>query len=90
MLPTSTCVMCDNINATYTTANPGHYDCAKHIVVDNHFVCERLAVDNVVVRSVPIKLQLVYIFIKGLSSSQFSFLKSNLSLHYAPVHIEVV
>jgi len=53
MLSTPTHVMCDNISATYLTANPSHHDHSKHIAVDYHFVRERVAAGDVVVRYVP-------------------------------------
>lgn len=49
VLSTPTRVMCDNISATYLTTNPSHHDCSKHIAVDYHFVCERVADGDVVV-----------------------------------------
>ena len=44
--------MCDNISATYLTANPSHRDCSKYIAVDYHFVRESVAVGDVVVQYV--------------------------------------
>jgi len=69
LLSTPTRVMCDNISATYLTANPNHHDRSKHIAVDYHFVRERVADGGVVVHNVPIQFQLADIFTKGLSSS---------------------
>ena len=60
---------CDNISATYLTANPSHHDHSNHIVVDYHFVHEQVADDDVVVHYVPIQFQLINIFTKGGSSS---------------------
>lgn len=90
MLSTLTCVVCDNISATYLVFNPSHHDRSKHIAMDYHFVRECVATGDVVVRYVPTQFQLVDIFTKGLSSSQFSFLKSNLSIRSPLVQIEGV
>ena len=80
VLSACTRVMCDNISATYLNANPSHHHHSKHIAVDYHFVHERVAHGDVVVRYVPTKFQLADIFTKWLSSSQFSFLNCNLSI----------
>ena len=68
-------------------ANPIHHDCSKHIAVDYHFVGEQVAVGDLVVRYIPTSLQIANIFAKGLSSKQFLFLKSNLSVR-SPNQIE--
>jgi len=46
----------DNVSATYLTANPVHHDHSKYIAVDYHFVRERVAHDDLVVRHVPTML----------------------------------
>lgn len=56
------------------------HDRSKHITVDYHFVRERVSHGDLVIRYVPMKLQLADIFTKGLPSQQFLFLKSNLSI----------
>lgn len=61
-LPSPVRVYCDNVSATYLTANPVHHDRSKHIAVDYHFVRERVAHGDLVVRHVPTKLQLADIF----------------------------
>ena len=73
VLSTLTCVMCNNINATYLAMNPSHLYRSKPIVVDYHFVRERATNVDVVVCQVFTKFQLTDIFTKGLSSSQFLF-----------------
>jgi hypothetical protein len=39
----SPCLWCDNLGATYMTANPRFHGWTKHIEVDFHFVRERVA-----------------------------------------------
>ena len=41
---------CDNLGATYLTANPMFHARTKHIEIDFHFVRERVAVGNMKVR----------------------------------------
>ena len=84
VLSTPTRVMCDSISATFLTANPCHHDRSKHIAVDYHFVRERVADGDFVVRYVPTQFQLVDIFTKGLSSKLFDFFRDNLSVRASP------
>jgi hypothetical protein len=42
-LPRSPCLWCDNLGATYMTANPRFHGRTKHIEIDFHFVRERVA-----------------------------------------------
>jgi hypothetical protein len=41
--PCSVCLWCDNLGATYLTANPVFHVKMKHVEVDCHFVHERVA-----------------------------------------------
>jgi hypothetical protein len=41
--PRVMCLCCDNIGATYLSANPVFHSKTKHIEVDYHFVRERVA-----------------------------------------------
>ncbi|XP_049374845.1 uncharacterized mitochondrial protein AtMg00810-like [Solanum verrucosum] len=58
-------VLCDNINSTYMTRNPVFHDRSKHIVVDFHFVRDKIAQGDLIVQYVPTQLQLADIFHKG-------------------------
>ena len=64
-------VYCDNVSATYLSANPIHHDCSKHIEIHYNFMHEHViyADANVVVTYVPTKLHLANIFTKGSSFS---------------------
>uniref|UniRef100_A0A3Q7FKR5 Reverse transcriptase Ty1/copia-type domain-containing protein n=1 Tax=Solanum lycopersicum TaxID=4081 RepID=A0A3Q7FKR5_SOLLC len=59
------------------------HDRSKHIDVDFHFVCDKVAQGDIVVQYIPTLLQFVDIFTKGLSSSRFCFLRDNLSFTIA-------
>ncbi|CAH9134340.1 unnamed protein product [Cuscuta epithymum] len=71
-------LFCDNISASYLTANPVQHARSKHIQIDYHFVRERVAHGDLVVKYIPTQLQLADIFTKSLSSQQFNFLKDNM------------
>lgn len=71
---------CDNLGATYLTANPMFHARMKHIEVDFHFVREQVARKAMEVRFISSKDQLADIFTKALSRTPFSFICSNLNL----------
>ncbi|PKI31512.1 hypothetical protein CRG98_048093 [Punica granatum] len=50
--PSPIIAYCDNINATYLAANPVQHDLSKHIVVDYHFVKEKITRGGLLVRYV--------------------------------------
>ena len=79
-IATPTRLYCDNVSATYMTANPVLHDRSKNIVVHYHFVCEQVAHGDLIVCYIPTGFHIVDIFTKGLSSQQFLCLKSKLSV----------
>ena len=79
-LPTLVRLYCDNLNVTYMSANPVQHDCSKHIAVDYHFVWERVVDGDLVFHYIPIRLQVVDVFTKGLSYQEFLLQKNNLSM----------
>ena len=70
-LSTPVRLYCDNLSATYLSANSVQHDRSKHIAVGHHFVQERVVDGDLVIRYIPIKLQTADIFTKGLSAQQF-------------------
>ncbi|CAH9057687.1 unnamed protein product [Cuscuta epithymum] len=80
---------CDNVSASYLAVNPIQHDRSKHIKIDYHFVRERVAHGDLVVKYIPTQLQLADIFTKNLSSQRFEFLRSNLHV-VSPAQIEGV
>ena len=75
---------CDNLGATYLSANPIFHERAKHIEIDFHFVRERVAKKQLQVRFIPSKDQLADGFTKSLPTQQFEDFKHNLNLRKKP------
>jgi len=71
---------CDNLGATYLTANPLFHAHTKHIEIDFHFVRDKVASKNLLVRFISTKDQKADIFTKPLVSTRFNLLRSNLNL----------
>jgi hypothetical protein len=63
--PTS--LWCDNIGATYFSANPVFHARTKHEEVDHHFVCERVADMFLEIRFIFTDDQITYGFTKPLT-----------------------
>jgi hypothetical protein len=71
---------CDNLGATYLSANPVFHARAKHIEIDFHFVRERVVRKQLQVRFISSKDQLADGFTKALPVHKFEDFKSNLNL----------
>jgi hypothetical protein len=71
---------CDNIGATYLSANPIFHRRTKHVEVDYHFVQERVASRRLEVRFISSKDQIAGIMTKPMSVTAFSNLRHNLNL----------
>jgi hypothetical protein len=61
-----TLVYCNNISIVYLFTNPVEHQRTKHVEIDLHFVREKVAIDQVCVIHVPMTLQFIGIFTKGL------------------------
>jgi hypothetical protein len=70
-LPSATVVFCDNVSAVYMTANPVHHKRTKHIEIDIHFICEKVALGEIRVLHVPSSHQFADIMTKGLPTTLF-------------------
>jgi hypothetical protein len=79
-LSRSTLVYCDNVSAVYLSTNPVQHQRTKHVEIDLHFVCDRVAIGDVRVLYVPTTSQFADIFTKGLSSSTFTEFRSSLNI----------
>jgi hypothetical protein len=73
---------CDNLGATYLSANPVFHARVKHIEIDFHFVRERVVRKQLQVRFISSKDQLADGFTKALPVYKFEEFKSNLNLQY--------
>lgn len=71
---------CDNLGATYLSANPVFYARTKHIENDFHFVRERVARRALEIRFVSSHDQLADGFTKPLNARQLQLIKHNLNL----------
>lgn len=77
-LPQSALVYCDNISAVYLSTNPVQHQRTKHVEIDIHFICERVAIGVVRVLHVSTTSQFVDIFTKGLPTIVFYEFRSSL------------
>ena len=71
---------CNNLGAIYLTANTMFHARTKHIKIDFHFVYDKVASKNIVVRFISTKDQKTNIFTKPLVSTRYSTLLDNLSI----------
>jgi histone deacetylase 1/2 len=83
-LKTPPCLWCDNLGATYLSANPVFHARAKHIEIDFHFVRERVARKQLSIRFVSTRDQLADGFTKALGTRLFEKFRSNLNLICEP------
>lgn len=74
------CLWCDNLGATYLSANPVFHAMTKHIEIDFHFVRERVAQKQLDIRFVLSKDQIADGFTKALPIKSFEDFKYNLNL----------
>lgn len=71
-------IFCDNLSATYLTANPVLHHRSKHIKLDFHFVREQVQDGTLVVQHVNSENQVADIFTKAVGTSRFKDLRSKL------------
>ncbi|XP_071681765.1 uncharacterized protein [Lolium perenne] len=76
----TSCLWCDNMGATYLSANPIFHARTKHIEIDFHFVRERVASRQLDIRFITSKDQVADGFTKALPVRQFEEFKYNLNL----------
>jgi hypothetical protein len=79
-LPRSPCLWCDNLCATYMTANTRFYGRTKHIEIDFHFVRERVARRQLKVWFISSADQVADGFTKSLSASKLNVFRRNHNL----------
>jgi histone deacetylase 1/2 len=71
---------CDNLGATYLSANPVFHARTKHIEIDFHFVREKVALGALDVRFIASGDQIADIFTKPVTTQLLSRFSSNLNL----------
>ncbi|KAJ0857667.1 putative RNA-directed DNA polymerase [Helianthus annuus] len=71
---------CDNLGATYLSANPVFHARTKHVEVDFHFVREQVAQGMLNVKFIATNDQIADVFTKPLSSQRFLSLRSKLQV----------
>jgi hypothetical protein len=64
--PSAASLWCDNLDATYFSANPMFHSRIKHIEVDCHFVRERVAQKQLTIHFISTKDQLADVFTKPM------------------------
>ena len=74
------CLWCDNLGATYLSANSVFHARTEHIEIDYHFVRERVAQKLLDIQFIPTGDQLADGFTKPLQVKQLQAFKRNLNL----------
>jgi histone deacetylase 1/2 len=73
-----------NLGATYLSANPIFHARTKHVEVDYHFVRERVAKKEILIRFIPSRDQLADVFIKPLPVASFTTIRFKLRVDPPP------
>jgi hypothetical protein len=79
-LPSPPSLWCDNIGATYLSANPAFHAQSKHIDIDFHFLRNRVTSKTLDVRFIFSKDNMADIFSKPTASPYFSLMHTKLNV----------
>lgn len=79
-LPHVPVIYCDNLGATYLSANPVFHSCMKHLALAFHFICEQVQTGELRVTHVPTNDQLADGLTKPLNRIKFEMLMSKIGL----------
>jgi len=77
-------IWCDNLGATYLSANPIFHARTKHVEVDYHFVRNWAAKKEIQIRFIPSRDQLADVFTKPLSAASFTAFRFKLRVDPSP------
>jgi len=77
-------IWCDNLGATYLSANPIFHARTKHVEVDYHFVRDRVAKKEIQIRFISSQDQLADVFTKPLPTSSFTAFRFKLRVDPPP------
>jgi histone deacetylase 1/2 len=81
----STTLWCDNLGATFLSANPVFHARTKHVEVDYHFIRDRVANKEIQVRFISSKDQLADVLTKPLPLVSFASFRSKLQVESPPL-----
>jgi histone deacetylase 1/2 len=81
---TVTTLWCDNLGATFLSANPVFHARTKHVEVDYHFVRDRVTKQEIQVRFISSKDQLANVLTKPLPPVSFAYFRSKLRVESPP------
>jgi len=73
-------LVCDNKSTISISHNLVQHDRTKHVKIDRHFIKEKLDNGLIATEYIPSRLQLAYMFIKGLPTKQFKDLTCKLGM----------
>ena len=79
-----TMLWCDNLGATFLSANPVFHARTKHVEVDYHFIRDRVAKREIQVRFISSKDQLADVLTKPLPPVSFAYFRSKLRVESPP------
>ncbi|CAN1840048.1 Retrovirus-related Pol polyprotein from transposon RE1 [Linum perenne] len=73
-------IWCDNLSATYLSANPVFHSRSKHLEIDFHFVREQVAAKNLLVSYISTKDQIADALTKPLPTKRYEELRIKLKV----------
>lgn len=80
-------LFCDNMSSLHMLINPMFHARSKHIELNYHFICEKVAIETLVTQYVSSSSQLADIFTKPLPKMEFSFFPDKLGVYFHSLSI---
>lgn len=87
ILPSLPVLWCDNLGALALASNPIFHARSKHITIDYHFVRDKVAAKQLLLRHVSSMDQIADVFTKPLFVSRFHYLKDKLVVRSSPTSL---